>query len=404
MGEWPLVPIGEIAALYDAPHQTAPLDPDGPVTYLNVGDIRRGRIALSLSGRVSESTAADWTRRVQPRPGDVVFGYEAKVGEAAMLTDDHRWCLGRRVGLLRPRPDRLDPRYLSYAWYSKHFQDTLRAHRIGGTTIESIRLTDLPRWPIALPPLTEQRRIAGILGALDDKIELNRRLAGRLDGAARAIFQQWFIENPAAASWPVIELAALFDVNPSRPLLSTAPAPYLDMANMPTSGPSALGVATRVPGSGARFENGDTLLARITPCLENGKTALVDFLAPGERGWGSTEYIVLRPREPIPEPFAYCLARHPDFVSYAVARMNGSSGRQRVSAAVIGGFQMRTPSPELTTRFGCVVGPMFARITLATAESRTLAQMRDALLPRLLSGDYEVAGREVADVPAGNLT
>lgn len=180
-------------------------------------------------------------------------------------------------------------------------------------------------------------------------------------------------------------------MNPSRPLSRIAPAPYLDMANMPTSGPSALGIATRIPGSGARFENGDTLLARITPCLENGKTALVDFLPPGERGWGSTEYILLRPREPLPEPFAYCLARHPDFVSYAVARMNGSSGRQRVSAAAIGEFEIRTPPPELARRFGHLVGPMFRRITLAVAESRTLAQMRGALLPRLMSGDFEVA-------------
>lgn len=234
--------------------------------------------------------------------------------------------------------------------------------------------------------IAEQRRVSGILGALDDKIEGNRRLARRLDDAARTIFQEWFISSPATASWPVASVASLFDVNPSRPLLRTAPAPYLDMANMPTSGPSALGVTTRVPGSGARFENGDTLLARITPCLENGKTALVDFLAPGERGWGSTEYIVLRPREPVPDSFAYCLARQPDFVSYAVARMNGSSGRQRVSAAAIGEFEVRKPPPELAREFGRVVGPMFQRITLAGLESRRLAEVRDLLLPRLLSG------------------
>ncbi len=146
MGEWPLVPIGDLCELFDAPHQTAPLTEDGPVVYLNVGDIRGGRVELNLSGRVSEATAKEWSRRVEPRLGDVVFGYEAKVGEAAMLTDEYRWCLGRRVGLLRPRSDRLDPRYLAYAWYSRHLQDTLRAHRIGGTTIESIRLTELPRW------------------------------------------------------------------------------------------------------------------------------------------------------------------------------------------------------------------------------------------------------------------
>jgi type I restriction enzyme, S subunit len=194
VSEWPLVPLRDLCDLFDGPHQTAPQSPGGPVVYLNVGDIRGGRIVLAFSGRIDDGTAREWSRRVLPQPGDVVFGYEAKVGEAAVLTDQHRWCLGRRVGLLRPRQDRLDPRYLAYAWYSPHFQDVLRANRIGGTTIESIRLTDLPRWTIPLPEIKVQRRIAHILGALDDKIELNRRMSETLESMARALFKSWFVD------------------------------------------------------------------------------------------------------------------------------------------------------------------------------------------------------------------
>ena len=65
-----------------------------------------------------------------------------------------------------------------------------------------------------------------------------------------------------------------------------------------------------------RFMNGDAL-ARITPCLENGKTAYVDFLDEGQVGWGSTEYIVLRPKAPLPPEFAYCLARSDEFRDFA---------------------------------------------------------------------------------------
>ena len=391
MTEWREARLRDICTgIFDCPHSTPALTESGPYV-VRTQDIRSGTFRTDEAAHVSEATYQERIARAEPSPGDILFSREGTYfGVAAEVPHGIRVCLGQRMVLIRPDLSVADARFVRHWLNSPAMAAHIRGHR-DGSVAERLNLPTIRDLPIKLPPLSLQRRIAGILSALDDKIELNRRLAGRLDSIARAVFREWFLSNPAAASWPVTDLAALFEVNPSRPLLRTAPAPYLDMANMPTSGPSALGVATRVPGSGARFENGDTLLARITPCLENGKTALVDFLVPGERGWGSTEYIVLRPREPLPEPFAYCLARHPDFVSYAVARMNGSSGRQRVSAAAIGEFQLRTPPPELATRFGRVVGPMFARITLAATESRTLAQVRDTLLPRLLSGDLEVA-------------
>ena len=359
--------------------------------FCRAGNVQQGfdfaeadRFPESNLGRVGEKVS---------RPGDVVFTSKGTVGRFARVRPEtERFVYSPQLCYWRSLDSSVvDPDYLYYWMSGPGFRGQFKA--VAGQTdmAEYVSLRDQRAMWVDLPDIATQRLIGRILGALDDKIELNRRHAERLDRTARAIFHGWFIANPAAASWPVTSAADLFDVNPPRPLLRTAPAPYLDMANMPTSGPSALAVTTRIPGSGARFENGDTLLARITPCLENGKTALVDFLPPGERGWGSTEYIVLRPRVPLPEAFAYCLARQPDFVSYAVARMNGSSGRQRVSAAAIGEFEMRTPPPELATRFGRVVGPMFARITVTAAESRTLAQMRDALLPRLLSGSREVA-------------
>lgn len=110
--DWRTVRLGDVTDLYDGPHQTAPLTEDGPIVYLNVGDIRDGRIQLRLSGRISEETASTWSKRLAPQPGDIVFGYEATVGDAAMLPDTHRWCLGRRVGLLRVRPEQADARYL----------------------------------------------------------------------------------------------------------------------------------------------------------------------------------------------------------------------------------------------------------------------------------------------------
>lgn len=312
MPEWPLVPIGELCELFDGPHQTAPLTDDGPVVYLNVGDIRGGRVELKLSGRVSEKTANEWSRRVEPRLGDVVFGYEAKVGEAAMLTDEFRWCLGRRVALLRPRSDRLDPRYLAYAWYSRHLQDTLRAHRIGGTTIESIRLTDVPLWTIQMPGIGEQRRIAGILGALDDRIELNRRLAATLEATARALFQSWFIDldSPHVSgvrNWMGGSLEDFADLNPEVWASRDRPAllRYVDLSGTKWG---RIGIVTNHPADGAPsraqriLRPGDTIVGTVRP--GNGSYALV--LKDGLTG--STGFAQLRPKQPRDAAFVYLAA------------------------------------------------------------------------------------------------
>ncbi len=191
-------------------------------------------------------------------------------------------------------------------------------------------------------------------------------------------------------AWAVRPLVEAFDINPPRRLSKGQDAPYLDMHNMPTDSHAPDTWERRPHGSGMRFINGDTLVARITPCLENGKTAFVDFLNDGEVAWGSTEYIVLRPKPPLPEVYAYCLARTPEFRDFAIQNMTGTSGRQRVSAAALDHYHVAVPDAVTAAAFGEVARPLFECIRAGKAESSKLAALRDYLLPRLLSGDVSV--------------
>jgi type I restriction enzyme S subunit len=277
--------------------------------------------------------------------------------------------------------------------------------------------------PIDVPPLSEQRAIAHTLGTLDDKIELNRRMNETLEAMARALFQSWFVDfDPVRAKaegrdpdmpkeiadlfpnssedselgeipkgWDVAPLPKVIDVNPIRPLRKGVTAPYLDMANMPTRGHSPDDVVDRLFGSGMRFMNGDTLVARITPCLENGKTAFVDFLQTEQVGWGSTEYIVLRPKPPLPEEFAYCLARGTEFRDFAIQSMTGSSGRQRVPAELLSHFRVVAAPKAVAELFRRLIKPLFARSSAAAKEGRSLAGLRYTLLPRLIRGELRVS-------------
>jgi type I restriction enzyme S subunit len=140
--------------------------------------------------------------------------------------------------------------------------------------------------------------------------------------------------------------------------------------------------------------NGDTLLARITPCLEHGKTAFVDFLEEGQVGWGSTEFIVLRPKEPLPPEFSYCLARSEAFRDFAVQAMTGTSGRQRVQTEALAHYVLVAPPAPVAEAFGRAVEPLFVRASKLACESRTLAGLRDALLPKLIRGEIRVKDAE----------
>jgi type I restriction enzyme S subunit len=325
-----------------------------------------------------------------------------------------------------------DPLFCYYLFSSSEQQEYIRQHAIQ-TGVPHTNLGILRHTPVQLPAVAEQRAIAHILGTLDDKIELNRRMSETLEAMARALFKSWFVDfDPVRAKaagrnsnlpkqisdlfpvqlvdsevgeiptgWQAVTLPELMEINPPRALRKKEIAPYLDMANMPTHGHVASEVVPREFGSGMKFTNGDTLIARITPCLENGKTAFVDFLEDGQIGWGSTEYIVLRPKEPLPPLFGYCLARTAEFREFAIQSMTGTSGRQRVPADSLSHFKLpRVPRP-IAQGFGSIVAPLFQRSSLSSRESRSLSALRDTLLPKLISGELRVKDAEklVAGAP-----
>ena len=183
------------------------------------------------------------------------------------------------------------------------------------------------------------------------------------------------------------------DINPRRPIRRGDVATHVEMAALPKSGYHVTEWKQRAFTSGCRFAVGDTLLARITPSLENGKTAFVDFLTDGETGWGSTEFIVLRPKPPWPPELAYVMAREPSFREHAIVNMTGTSGRQRVPADAISAYRITVPPDSVAVAFGASVRLWFDRATRLNRQSRALAEQRDVLLPQLISGAVRLSPR-----------
>lgn len=148
-----------------------------------------------------------------------------------------------------------------------------------------------------------------------------------------------------AEGWQRLPFSAAVEVNPRRTVARGTLAPFVDMAALPTETRRVRPCRVKPVGNGGpRFANGDTLFARITPCTENGKTGLVEFLPGEEVATGSTEFIILGPRPELTLPeFVYYLAKNPAFRSFAVSQMRGTSGRQRVPTSVFDDFEVGLP-------------------------------------------------------------
>lgn len=424
-GDWPSIPLGELVdprrgISYGIVQPGSP-SPSG-VPIVRVSDVRDGRINDQSPLRVAPSIESAYGR-TRLRGNELLITIVGTVGETAIVPPTMAgWNVARAIAVLPVNPD-IGPYWVQLGLRSPAAVSMIQS-RLNTTVQATLNLGDLSRLPIVLPPPRERHAIASVLGALDDKIELNRRMNETLEGMARAIFKDWFVDfGPTRAKmegrapylapeiwslfpdrldddgkpegWQAGELSNLLEIAPSETIGKDRSAPYLDMASLPTRGACSDLPISRVYSSGSKFRNGDTLLARITPCLENGKTAFVQNLPSDVVGWGSTEFIVMRTKAPVPKPVSYLIARDPAFRRHAIQSMTGTSGRQRANADAIKTYPATYPfQAPLWNSLDGLLSPIFAKIASASEESRTLAATRDLLLPKLMSGEIRIKEAE----------
>jgi len=334
-----------------------------------------------------------WMTRGLPEINDVVLTTEAPLGEVALIKDKNV-ALAQRIITLRGKEKLVFNPFLKFYFQNETGQHELQS-RASGTTVFGIKASVLKKVPIELPPLPEQKSIAAVLSSLDDKIDLLHRQNKTLEALAETLFRQWFVEE-AQEVWVEGTIADLIEFNPSRKLAKGTISPYLEMAALSNKTFCPEGWYDREFSSGTKFINGDTLLARITPCLENGKAAYVTFLKDDQVAWGSTEYIVMRPRAGLHPFFAYTLSRNSDFKDYAEGCMEGSSGRQRVNVEHLKHYEIKLPHQAVINDFNAVADSIVPKIHFNFLQIRTLEKLRDTLLPKLMSSEVRVFTQELA--------
>jgi type I restriction enzyme S subunit len=409
---WPTTVLGDLIRAGNASLQTGPfgtqlkassyVDEGTPV--VNVRNIGYGR----LRPEKLEYLAPADTQRLSAHllaEGDIVFGRKGAVDRHMYVrASESGWLQGSDCIRLRVNHDVVDTLFLSYSLLDTSHIDWIVGQSGHGATMASLNHDILERVPLRLPDLPIQRRIAQVLGAFDGVIEANIRRMELLERSAHLLFRSWFVDfrfpgsdaaamsdspgGPVPSSWLRSPLANVIAVDPRTLVPRDGLKPFVPMQALSERSMLIDGTTRRDGNSGAKFRGGDTLVARITPCLENGKTGYVAFLGPDDVGFGSTEFIVLRSGSVSPE-WVYLLARSDRFRDTAIKSMSGASGRQRVRRDVIENLELSVPPGPLIDQFTALVRPTFELVQAISRRNEVLRGIRDLLLPRLITGEVD---------------
>lgn len=377
------MPVGEVCSSISDTYR----EKKNMVTLINTSDVLEGRVLnhervpnSNLKGQFKKTFQRDDILYSEIRPQNRRFAY--------VDFSPIDYIASTKLMVIRAKKDVVSPKYLYY--FLKNSSTVAELQLLAETrsgTFPQITFSEVANLTIPVPSLAVQEVIVQTMQCLEDKITCNEQINDNLQQQAFSVFDN-LIANAENNDYTVSDYAFL---NPKRTLAKNQVARSIDMSQLSTSGAFPSGWEMKPFNGGMRFTNGDTLLARITPCLENGKTAFIDFLDDGEVAFGSTEYIVLAPKNDTPPEMLYCLARYLAFVDYAVKNMNGSSGRQRVSAETVGQYRLPLFDKHSLVLFKEVVSPMFLKMRYNSLENMRLAELRDALLPKLMSGEIDVS-------------
>jgi type I restriction enzyme S subunit len=396
------------------------------VPFLTAKLIQDGRIEIACAPRLAVARAAE-LRIGFARPGDVLLSHNATIGRIAIVPPyEGPILLGTSLTYFRVDPEQLSAKYLAAFMAGRAFQSQLAAV-MSHTTRNQVPISAQRQLRIVVPPLAYQEEIADTLDALERKIDLNRRMGETADEMARALFKSWFIDfdpvrakmegrrpygmdtttaalfpesfqdslvGPIPRGWSVEPVSKYAALNPEVWTRSNAPLSisYVDLAAVKwgrIASPTRLLFAEAPSRARRILKEGDTIIGTVRPA--NGSYGHISRTAQDLTG--STGFAVLRPHQVQWRAFIYLLLTRRDFIEYLGSVADGSA-YPAVDPGIIHSTLFAAPAQKIVHCFDGAVRDMIALIAARQGESETLAQLRDTLVPKLLSGEIRVLKAE----------
>ena len=378
------VPIESLCiGIYDGPHATPPKSDSGAV-FLGISNFSNGRLDLSNIRYISQDDLPKWTKRVTPKAHDIVFSYEATLNLYAIIPEGFYGCLGRRMALIRPDESKVDYRFLYYYMYSSQWREEIERHKVNGSTVDRIPLVSFPSFTVNLPSMATQKYIAEILSVLDEKIELNNRLNDNLAELLQTVYQDRFGDVSAATEQGMLsdicsysrDRVAVSELNTST---------YFSTENMlpGKAGSTDASSLPTIPQTTA-CHKGDTLISNIRPYFKK------IVYCEGRCGC-STDVLCFTPVQPKYAAYLFSTLYADKFFAFMVAGSKGTK-MPRGDKQQIMAYPVALPPDEELDEFNALALPILAQLHSNKVENKRLSATRDALLPKLMSGEIEVSG------------
>lgn len=374
---WQTKRICEVSEVFDGPHATPKTVDSGPV-FLGISALQDGVINLGETRHVTDEDFKRWTRRVRPQPGDVVFSYETRLGQAAIIPKDLKCCLGRRMGLVRFKIGAVVPRFFLYQYLSPPFREFLDSKTIRGATVDRISIKDFPSFPVAVPPLPEQRRIVGILDEAFAGIATAKANAEKNLQNARALFESHLqsVFTQRGEGWTEKKLSEVCAITSA--LIDPRKPEFIDLIHVGAGNiESKTGAFIELKTARQEclisgkflFDESMVLYSKIRPNLM--KSARPDF-----GGICSADMYPLAPLpNQITRDYLFHLLLSKSFTDYAI-QGSARSGMPKVNRDHL--FRFRVWLPALTTQ-----KELTAKLDALSAETRRLASIYERKLAAL---------------------
>ncbi|TDL86070.1 restriction endonuclease subunit S [Meridianimarinicoccus aquatilis] len=426
---WEVRSLSDLCSGADASIQTGPFGSQLHASdYVEVGtpcvmpqDIKGGRISTESIARISEE---DLLRlcRFQLRRGDIVYPRRGDISKRALVGErETGWLCGTGCLRIRSNASAVDPAFLANYLSHPEVCAWIEGNAVGAT-MPHLNTGLAAAIPVVCPPIEEQREIAAILGALDDKIELNRKKAATLEEMARALYRSWFVDfDPvhakAAGRTPAhmdATTAALFPDNFGEDGLPEgwSAEPFIDQAlwvngaaykNMHFSTDAdalpvikiaelKAGVTANTKftatdlGDRYRISRGELLFS----WSGNPDTSIDAFVWPLGDAWLNQHIFAVRDNGRMSRAALFCALRYFKPEMAEIARNKQTIGLGHITRKDLEAFPVSVPPETVETAFETQVAPLFDRYCACLYENQTLATLRDTLLPRLMSGELRV--------------
>ena len=282
--------------------------------------------------------------------------------------------------------EQLLPEYLMM-WFRRPEFDRYARFHSHGSAREIFDWDELCDVMLPIPSIARQREIVAKYETLTNRIRLNNQMIQHLEATAQTLYRKTFVDNidkeNLPEGWRMGKLGEICIVNPKLTLKVGLSALFYDMDSLPLQGFFMEKARIRDFNSGMKFQNGDVLFARITPCMENGKAAIVADLKEDEVAFGSTEFIVLRGSQYKLTSILATLIRNEEFRAFARTQMKGTDGRQRVDATALLGYEMVIPEGNMLRKIENDLSRLYNQMHIVTKENSKLTELQSLLLAKM---------------------